>query len=327
MPAIGDIAPLPSPLAQVTPTLGIVGARVRARRGRRQAARGNRRPPSAGTRRSRRCRSRRATQAQDWKKMAKAEVNPRWFWIVSAAVLAVFVRSSASSRAGEDRRDAERGARRDARAGGQGSHAGPRGRQAPLRRRQVRREPGEVPPGPDAAAPTTRRRASTPRWPRTRSTATSRSRRGNSRPAQLGRVGAKTALAEGRNEQARAKAEEILALTPSNADALAIRDEADKKIAESEGRRRRQEEGGQGQGAAGRQEEPGRSRPPSRTAATSARLPPPSKSAPPAPVPGNATLRLAFESRRFRKATSWSRSTTRSFCASRSPSRRARAAP
>ena len=45
-------------------------------------------------------------------------------------------------RAGEDGRDTERGARRHARAGGQGTPPGPGGRQAPLRRRQVRGEPG-----------------------------------------------------------------------------------------------------------------------------------------------------------------------------------------
>ena len=92
-----------------------------------------------------------AAGAQEWKKLAKAEVNPKWFWRVvvgvGALVLVIIgllrpLRAVGLQALG----DAGCGPR----AGSPRHQAGARGRAEALRGRQVRREPREIPPGPRA---------------------------------------------------------------------------------------------------------------------------------------------------------------------------------
>ncbi len=92
-----------------------------------------------------------ALGAQEWKKLAKAEVNPKWFWrvvvgvaafaIVLIGLFALFARSAAKPSVTPDAA-LEQEVRETRQALGEG--------QKLFGRRQVRGEPREVPPGPRA---------------------------------------------------------------------------------------------------------------------------------------------------------------------------------
>ena len=229
-------------------------------------------------------------QPQDWKKIAKAEINPRWFWTVSLAVLALvlvlvgfFAVRARTAATPSVERDAsleqEVKDRRQALEEGKRLFDAGKYEESLARFRQVL---SRSPNNQEAR-----------QYAQMAENAVKGRQQEQARIQQAAQLveGAKTALAEGRNEQARAKAEEILALDASNADALAIRDEADKKIAET-----RVAADAKKKAAKAKEQQVAKSSPagpaqPSSTAATSAA---PAAQGPAAPVPGNATLRVAF---------------------------------
>jgi tetratricopeptide (TPR) repeat protein len=235
-----------------------------------------------------------ATAPQDWRKIAKSEVNPRWFWIVSAAALAVVVlvvgffalRARSASRPTVEQDTAmeqEVRDRRQALEEGKRLFAAGKYEDSLAKFRQVL-----------ARSPNNQEARQYAQMAENAVTGKRQEQQKIQQAAQLVEA-AKTALAEGRFDEAKAKAEEILALDASNADALAIRDEADKKITEA----RVAAEAAKKKAAKTKEQQ---------LAKKSAPLPSPPPAAgrvaaapvqqgpAPAPVPGNATLRLAFES-------------------------------
>ncbi len=231
-------------------------------------------------------------QPQDWKKLAKAEVNPRWFWTVSLAVLALVLvlvgffavraRTAATPSVEQDATlEQEVKDRRQALEEGKRLFDAGKYEESLARFRQVlTRSPNNQ---------------EARQYAQMAENAVKGHQQEQARVQQAAQLvdGAKTALAEGRNEQARAKAEEILALDASNADALAIRDEADKKIAES----RVAAEAARKKAAKTKEQQVAKSSPagPAQPAGTAAASGAPAAQGPaPAAVPGNATLRVAF---------------------------------
>src|SRR5262249_27367463 len=110
---------------------------------------------------------------------------------------------------------------------------------------------------------------------------------------------AKSLLAEGKPEEARQKAEEALGLDPADADATAVRDEADQKINEAKvaaeaAARKKGGAAAKGKETVAKKKEAAPSPVPApKTASGPAPAPP---AAPAAPVPTTATLKLAFDS-------------------------------
>ncbi len=169
---------------------------------------------------------------QDWKKLAKAEVNPRWFWMVTAAaagilvlVVAFFVMRarSASTPAAEpdavleqdvkDRREALEETKKLFSAG-QYDQSLAKAREV-LARSPNNEEARKYAQMAENAV-------------KARQDETDRKKQA----ADLVVTG-KAALADGRSEEARAQADEALRLDATNPDAPALRDEADRKIAEA----------------------------------------------------------------------------------------------
>ncbi len=169
---------------------------------------------------------------QEWKKLAKAEVNPRWFWMVTAAaagilvlVVAFFVvrARSASKPAAEpdavleqdvkDRREALEEAKKLFSAG-----------QYDQSLAKAREVLGRSPNNEEARKYAQMAESAI----KARQDETDRKKQAADLVAS-----AKTALADGRNEEARAQVDEALRLDAANPDAPALRDEADRKIAEA----------------------------------------------------------------------------------------------
>ena len=236
-----------------------------------------------------------APGAQEWKKLAKAEVNPRWFWMVTAAaggvlviILAIWgVRSWSASKpvaaqnpalekANDERHQALKEAEQLYSAG--------RYAESLAKARQVL-----------ALSPNNEEARKFAQMAESSLQAEQAQTQHKKQAADLV-AAAKAALADGKDEEARQKADEALGLDASNADAAAVRDEADKKIAEAKVAAE----------AAARKKAPkpkeqvakkGAAAPaPSTAAGTGTTAASPQPPAAPAVPASTATLRLAFDS-------------------------------
>jgi serine/threonine protein kinase/tetratricopeptide (TPR) repeat protein len=236
-----------------------------------------------------------AAPPQDWKKLAKAEINPRWFWTVSAAVLGValvilgffVVRARSAARPTVEHDAAleqEVKERRQALEEGKRLFDAGKYEESLARFRQVL---SRSPNNQEAR-----------QYAQMAENAVNGKQQEQARIQQAAQLvdSAKSLLAEGKTEQARAKAEEILALDASNADALAVRDEADRKITEARiaaDAKKKAAAKTKEQQQAAKKGPAGPAQPAAAQAAGAAPAPPGTA---PAAVPGNATLRLTFTS-------------------------------
>ena len=230
--------------------------------------------------------------AQEWKKLARAEVNSRWFWIVSAAALALFVliagwvalRAKSAARPTVERDAAmeqEVHERRVALEEGKRLFAAGSYEESLARFRQVL-----------ARSPNNQEARQYAQMAENAVTGRQQEQQKVQQAAQLV-DGAKAALAEGRNDDAKAAAEQILALDASNADALAIRDEADRKVTEARAAAEAKKKI-----ARGKEQQLAKKNlvaPSPAPVAGRAVAAPPSQGPAPAAVPGSATLRLTFQ--------------------------------
>ena len=190
---------------------------------------------------------------QDWKKIAKAEVNPRYFWLVSAAALGILLlvvgffalrAKSAATPTVEQDATLEKEVLQSRQALEDGKKLFDAGQydQSLAKFRQVL-----------ARSPNNEEARRYAQMSENAVVARQQEEQKAQQSATLV-ADARTALTEGRNDEAKLKAEEILAADATNADALAIRDEADTKIAEARTVDRRggpEEERRESQGDAG----------------------------------------------------------------------------
>jgi len=232
---------------------------------------------------------------QDWKKVAKAEVNPKWFWIVSAAalgillaVIGIFVlRAKSVSKPSvepdaameQDVRD-----RRQALEDGKKLFSAGRYEESLAKFRQVL---SRSPNNQEAR-----------QYAQMAENAVKTKQDDEQRKSQAAQMveAARTALNEGRNDEALAKAGEILTVDGANADAIAIRDEASRKIAEAkvadEAAKRKNAKAKEAQAA---KLKPTAAPAPS-TAAHTAPAPAPATAATSSAAASTATLRVVFDS-------------------------------
>jgi serine/threonine protein kinase len=230
---------------------------------------------------------------QDWKKLAKAEVNPRWFWMVTAAaagvllvVVAFFVlRAKVVSRPAaepdavlvQEVKDRRQTLEETKRLFAAGKYV-----ESLAKARQVL--------------------SHSPNNEEARKYAQMAESAVKSRQAEEGRkkqaaglvAAGKTALADGKPNEAKQKAEEALTLDAGNAEAVSVRDEADTKIAEAKvaaeaAARKKGAKVKDAQTAKKKDSVPAPSAA-SRAAAAAAAAPPA------AVVPGTATLRVLLDS-------------------------------
>ncbi len=231
---------------------------------------------------------------QDWKKLAKAEVNPRWFWMLTAAAAAVLIlivaffaiRARAVARPAaepdaaleqevKDRRQALEEAKKLFTEG--------KYEESLARSRQVL---GRSPNNEEAR-----------RYAQMAESAVKSRQADEEKRRQAADLvaAAKTALAEGRSEEAKQKAEEALGLDAGNAEATAVRDEADGKITEA---RVAAEAAARKKGAKTKEVAAAKKKeaaPAPSPAATHAGAASPAQGPAPAAVPSTATIRLIFD--------------------------------
>ena len=231
---------------------------------------------------------------QDWKKIAKAEVNPTWFWrVVGRGRRAARPRSSRSSRLRALGLEADRGAGRGPRAGGRGSAGGARGRAKKLfaagkyeeSLAKFRQVLARSPNNEEARKYAQMAESAAPERVRPRGPARARSADRSPRP--------RTALDEGKDDEAKAKAEEALASrcrrTPrprrfgTRPTARSPRPRSRRRPRPARRTRRRPRRSGE------KKDDVPTAVPVARAAAAA---PQRSGRPAPAPVPGNATLRL-----------------------------------
>ena len=228
---------------------------------------------------------------QDWKKLAKAEVNPRWFWMVTAAAVGVLVlivgifalRARAVSKPAAEPDAAleqEVKERRDALEQTKALFAAGKYDESLAKARQVlSRSPNNEEArkyAQMAESAVKSREADAERRKKAADLVTE----------------AKAALGDNKNDEAKQKAEEALGLDASNADAASVRDEADRKIAEAKVAAE----------AAARKNKPKEQQakkkdavPSPVPAAKAAAVAPAGPTAAPAAASGTATLRVAFD--------------------------------
>jgi serine/threonine protein kinase len=231
---------------------------------------------------------------QDWKKIAKSEVNPRWFWRVvgGAAGLAILVlgffairaRTAAHPSVATDAAlEQEVHDRKQALEEGQKLFAAGRYEESLAKFRQVL-----------ARSPNNQEARKYAQMAEN-AAATHREEVGKKLEAGRAVETARAALAEGRFDEARTKAEEALAADATNADAPGIRDEADRKIAEAkaaaDASAKKKSVKPKDALVAKKKEAATLPSPAGQTAAAV-----PVQQGPAPAVPGNATLRVAFES-------------------------------
>jgi hypothetical protein len=236
-----------------------------------------------------------AGQAQDWKKLAKAEVNPRWFWTLSLAALGVVVllvgffvmraRSAARPTVEHDvALEQEVKDRKQALEEGKRLFDAGKYEESLARFRQVL-----------SRSPNNQEARQYAQMAENAVTSRQQEQARIQQAAQLVDA-AKALLAEGKVDQARAKAEEILALDASNADAISVRDEADKKIAEqraaAEAARKKAAKTKEQPPQVAAKKAPAPAQPGAAGAGGTASTQGPGA----APVPGNATLKMTFAS-------------------------------
>ncbi|HEY1433953.1 MAG TPA: protein kinase, partial [Thermoanaerobaculia bacterium] len=176
--------------------------------------------------------ARRTANPQDWKKLAKAEVNPRWFWMVTAAAVGILVlivavfairaRSVAKPAAEPDAAlEQEVKERRDALEQTKALFAAGKYDESLAKARQVlshspnNEEARKYAQMAESAVKS--RQADTDRRKKASDLVTA----------------AKADLGDNKNDDAKQKAMEALGLDADNADAASVRDEADRKIAEA----------------------------------------------------------------------------------------------
>jgi len=231
---------------------------------------------------------------QDWKKLAKAEVNPRWFWIVTAAAVGALalllgffaLRAKTASRPTVEPDAALEQEVRDRKQSlDEGKRLFDAGRyeESLAKFRQVL-----------ARSPNNQEARQYAQMAENALTTKQADDRKKQQAVQVADA-AKAALGDGRNEEARQKAEESLALDSTNADASSVRDEADKRITEAKvaAEAAARKKGKAKEVAAARKKEnaPLASPAPGRASSSASAAGPPSAS-----VPSTATLRLAFDS-------------------------------
>ncbi len=233
--------------------------------------------------------------AQEWKKIAKAEVNPKWFWrvVAGAAGLAILVigffalraRSASTPTVAPDAAlEQEVHDRKQALEEGQKLFAAGQYAESLAKFRQVL---ARSPNNEEAR-----------KYAQMAENAVKSQQEETQRREQEAATlaAARTALAEGRPEEAKQKAEEVLAADAANADAQSVRDEADAKIAEKvaaeAAARKKVSKPKEAPAVARKGAAPAPAGGPARAAAAA----PPSQGAAPAPAPGTATVRLVFDS-------------------------------
>jgi len=237
-----------------------------------------------------------APAPQDWKKMARREVNPQWFWRVIMAVggLAVLILAIVGIRAAmASRPTVKRDAvfeqdvreRQTALKEGQALFAAGKYEESLVKLRQVL---SKSPNNEEAR-----------KYAQMAENAIATRQAEEHKKLEAGRAveSARAALAEGRFDDAKAKAEEALAADASNTDAPAIRDEADQKIAEAKAaaaEAAKKKAPRSKEVVAGKKPQVGPVAPPAGQASQAAAAPVQQGPAP--AVPGNATLKLAFDS-------------------------------
>jgi serine/threonine protein kinase len=169
---------------------------------------------------------------QDWKKLAKAEVNPRWFWMVTAAaagVLLVVIAAFALRARAVSRPSAEPDAvleqevkdRRQSLEETKKLFAAGKYEESLARARQVL---SHSPNNEEAR-----------KYAQMAESAVQSHQADEQHKQQAAALvaAAKTALADGKPDEAKQKAGEAIALDAGNADAASVRDEADVKISEA----------------------------------------------------------------------------------------------
>ena len=233
--------------------------------------------------------------AQEWKKIAKAEVNPKWFWrvVAGAAGLAILVigffamrakSASTPTVAPDTALEQEVHDRKQALEEGQKLFAEGRYAESLARFRQVL---ARSPNNEEAR-----------KYAQMAENAVKTQQEEAQRREQAASAiaAARTALTEGRPEEARQKADEILAADAANPDALAVREEADAKIAEKvaaeAAARKKAARPREAQTAAKKGAVPTPAGGPARAAASA----PASQGPAAATAPGTATVRLVFDS-------------------------------
>ncbi len=233
-----------------------------------------------------------AAASQDWKKIAKAEVNPKWFWrvVVGVGALAVILigffalrARSAGQPSVEPDAALEQGVRDSRQALEEGQKLFGEGKyeESLAKFRQVlSRSPNNL---------------EARKYAQMAENAVKSNQEQSARVAEVGGLveASRTAMAEGRFEDAKAKADEALAADAANTDAQALRTEADAKIAEkvaAEAAARKKT----AKTAAQTAKKPGVPTP--GTATRAAAVPAPAQGPAAAPVPGNASVRLVFDS-------------------------------
>ncbi len=232
--------------------------------------------------------------AQEWKKIAKAEVNPKWFWrvVAGAAALAIVVigffalraRSAATPSVERDPvLEQEVHDRKEALEEGQRLFAAGQYAESLARFRQVL-----------ARSPNNEEARKFAQMAEN-AVASQQEEALRREQAATALAAARTALEEDRPEDAKKMAEELLAANAENADAQAVRDEADTKIAQkvaAEAAARKKTRSTRGSQAA---KAPAVPTPPG-SPVTSAAAAPPAQGSARAPASGNATVRLVFDS-------------------------------
>ena len=170
--------------------------------------------------------------AQEWKKIAKAEVNPKWFWrvvvgvgalvLVIIGLFALFARSASKPSVTPDAaleqgvRDTKQALEEGQKLFGEGKYV-----ESLAKFRQVlARSPNNL---------------EARKYAQMAENAVKSQQDEQARQEQIATIAtaARTAMDEGRTDEAKAKAEEALALDPANAQAQGVLTEADGKIAEA----------------------------------------------------------------------------------------------
>ena len=230
---------------------------------------------------------------QDWKKLAKAEVNPRWFWMVTAAaagVLLVVVAFFALRAKVVSRPSAEPDAVLEQEV---------KDRRQSLDETKKLFAAGKY---EESLAKARQVLSHSPNNEEARKYAQMAESAVQGRQAEEGRkqqaaalvTAAKAALADGKPDEAKQKADEAIALDAGNTDAASVRDEANVKIDEAkvaaEAAARKKGAKTAKDALAAKKNAPAPS-PSARTAVAAV----PAAAPPPAAVPGTATLKVVFD--------------------------------
>ena len=233
-----------------------------------------------------------AAGAAEWKKLAKAEVNPKWFWRVVVGVgtlailliglFAIFARSAAKPSVTPDAaleqevRDSRQALAEGQKLFGEGKYT-----ESLAKFRQVL-----------ARSPNNQEAR---KYAQMAENAVKSQQEEQSRVARGAEIAtaARTALTEGRPDEARLKAEEALTIDANNTEAQTVLNEADAAIAEA---KVAAEAAARKRGLRPTQVARRRDAPPTPAASTRAASAAPAQGPAPAPVPGNASVRLVFDS-------------------------------